>query len=37
MSYELQLGCYMKRDSLVTDDLDEMTPDGIRILRFISG
>jgi len=36
MSHELQLGCYMKRASLVTDDLDELAPDGIRVLQFMS-
>ena len=36
MTHELKLGFYMKRASLVIDDLDELNPDGKRLLQLIS-
>lgn len=36
MTHELKLGFYMKRASLVIDNLDELNPDGKRLLQLIS-
>ncbi len=36
MTHELKLGFYMKRASLVIDNLDELNSDGTRLLQLIS-